>query len=58
MQKIIESDMKALEIYLKLGHSKKEAFDAFCKVFKHPDKNRYKEIKKYITDFDNGTDLP
>lgn len=32
----IEADLKALDVYLKMGHSKKDAFDAFVKVFNLP----------------------
>lgn len=50
---VIETDLKALDIYLKMGHSKKEAFDTFIKIFNLPEMSkRYDTLRKHIDEYD------
>ena len=52
----IDADLKALEIYLKMGHTPTDAISAFEKVFANTktDNKRIELIKKYISDFENA----
>ena len=50
---ILDADSKALHIYLQMGHSKKEALDAFIKIFNLPEMSkRYETLGKHIDEYD------
>ena len=50
---ILDADSKALHIYLQMGHSKKEALDAFIKIFNLPEMSkRYETLRKHIDEYD------
>ena len=51
MEEILEADRNALKIYLSMGFSKKDAYDAFKKIFNAPDKERLNIVHKFIDDY-------
>ncbi len=50
-------DINAMNVFLRLGHSKADAINVFEKIFsaKKPENiERFKKIKEYIERFENG----